>query len=143
MIRGWSHNRRQYEVSAVAVPERNLLQIRSVLLARMLLEFFGFSAKCKTQVPEIVWRGNEACVRGYLRGLFQSDGTVQCFRQREYQLLSAPCVQPAVAPEGRAGAAGKFRHLLPVCSSGALPGSACCPTARAARSSTTARPITS
>jgi ribonucleoside-diphosphate reductase alpha chain len=77
MIRGWSHNRRQYEVTAVAVPERNLLQIRSVLLARMLLEFFGFGAKCKTQVPEIVWRGNEACVRGYLRGLFQSDGTVQ------------------------------------------------------------------
>jgi ribonucleoside-diphosphate reductase alpha chain len=77
MIRGWSHNRRQYEVTAVAVPERNLLQIRSVLLARMLLEFFGFGAKSKTQVPEIVWRGNEACVRGYLRGLFQSDGTVQ------------------------------------------------------------------
>ncbi len=77
MIRGWSHNRRQYEVTAVAVPERNLLQIRSVLLARMLLEFFGFSAKSKTQVPETVWRGNEACVRGYLRGLFQSDGTVQ------------------------------------------------------------------
>ncbi len=50
--------------------------IRSVILARMLLEFFGFGAKCKTQVPEIVWRGNEACVRGYLRGLFQSDGTV-------------------------------------------------------------------
>ncbi|HUL19692.1 MAG TPA: LAGLIDADG family homing endonuclease, partial [Steroidobacteraceae bacterium] len=77
MIRGWSHNRRQYEVTAVAVPERNLLQIRSVLLARMLLEFFGFGPKCKIQVPEIVWRGNEACVRGYLRGLFQSDGTVQ------------------------------------------------------------------
>jgi ribonucleoside-diphosphate reductase alpha chain len=27
-------------------------------------------------VPEIVWRGNEECVKGYLRGLFQSDGTI-------------------------------------------------------------------
>jgi ribonucleoside-diphosphate reductase alpha chain len=77
MIRGWSHNAHQYTVKALAVPERNLLQIRSVLLARMLLEFFGFGPKAKGQVPEIVWRGNEGCVRGYLRGLFQSDGTVQ------------------------------------------------------------------
>src|SRR5262249_6687709 len=77
MIAGWQHRTRKYSVSAVAIPERNLLQIRSVLLARMLLEFFGFGPKAKTQVPEIVWRGNEGCVRGYLRGLFQSDGTVQ------------------------------------------------------------------
>ena len=76
MIAGWAHSKRKYTVSTVAVPERNLLQIRSVLLARML-EYYGFTAKAKTQVPEIVWRGNEACVRGYLRGLFQSDGTVQ------------------------------------------------------------------
>ncbi|HEX4389203.1 MAG TPA: LAGLIDADG family homing endonuclease [Steroidobacteraceae bacterium] len=76
MIRGWSGNARQYTVKAVAVPQRNLLQIRSVLLARTLLEFYGFGPKAKTQVPEIVWRGNEGCVRGYLRGLFQADGTV-------------------------------------------------------------------
>src|ERR1700680_608511 len=75
MIAGWAHSRRKYAVSAIAIPERNLLQIRSILLARML-EYYGFTAKAKTQVPEIVWRGNEACVRGYLRGLFQSDGTI-------------------------------------------------------------------
>ncbi len=49
--------------------------IRSVILARVL-EHYGFTAKAKTQVPEIVWRGSEECVRGYLRGLFQTDGTV-------------------------------------------------------------------
>ena len=75
LISEWSNRRREYTVSAVAVPERNLVMIRSVVLAR-ILEYYGFTAKAKTQVPEIVWRGNEACVRGYLRGLFQSDGTV-------------------------------------------------------------------
>src|SRR5438876_445812 len=75
MIAGWAHRRRQYRVSAVAVPERNLLQIGSVILARAL-EYYGLTAKAKTQVPELIWRGNEDCVRGYLRGLFQTDGTV-------------------------------------------------------------------
>lgn len=76
MITGWSKRSRDYRVSAVAVPERNLIMIRSVILMRYLKEFFGVSATCKAAVPEIVWRGSEACVKGYLRGLFQSDGTV-------------------------------------------------------------------
>ncbi|HEY1892843.1 MAG TPA: LAGLIDADG family homing endonuclease [Steroidobacteraceae bacterium] len=76
MITGWSARSRDYRVSAVAVPERNLIMIRSVILMRYLKEFFGVSVACKTAVPEVVWRGNEACVKGYLRGLFQSDGTV-------------------------------------------------------------------
>src|SRR6202790_1292345 len=50
--------------------------IRSVILARVLAQY-GFTAQTKLKVPEIVWRGNEECVKGYLRGLFQSDGTVQ------------------------------------------------------------------
>jgi ribonucleoside-diphosphate reductase alpha chain len=73
---GWAQAPRGYRVSAVTVPERNLIMIRSVILARVL-DHYGFTAKAKTEVPEIVWRGNEGCVRGYLRGLFQSDGTVQ------------------------------------------------------------------
>jgi ribonucleoside-diphosphate reductase alpha chain len=76
LISGWSQAPRAYRVSAVAVAERNLVMIRSVMLARAL-EFYGFTAKAKTQVPEFIWCGSEDCVRGYLRGLFQSDGTVQ------------------------------------------------------------------
>ena len=76
MIAGWAACPRNHRVSAVAAPERNLVMIRSVILMRYLTEFFGVSAACKTSVPEIIWRGNEACVKGYLRGLFQSDGTV-------------------------------------------------------------------
>jgi ribonucleoside-diphosphate reductase alpha chain len=75
LIASYAHSRRKYSVSAVAVPERNLVEIRSVLLARVL-EQYGFTAQTKLQVPEIVWRGNEECVKGYLRGLFQADGTV-------------------------------------------------------------------
>ena len=66
---------RTYEVSPVAVPERNHVFIRSVILARVL-EHYGFTRNSKLRVPEVIWRGNEACVKGYLRGLFQADGTV-------------------------------------------------------------------
>jgi ribonucleoside-diphosphate reductase alpha chain len=60
----------------VAIPDRNLIMIRSILLARVLAHY-GFTAQTKLQVPEVVWRGTEECVKGYLRGLFQADGTVQ------------------------------------------------------------------
>jgi ribonucleoside-diphosphate reductase alpha chain len=83
LIADWAPRQRRHQVSAVAVPERNLVMIRSVLLARAL-EYYGFTAKAKTQVPEIIWRGNEDCVRGYLRGLFQTDGTVQRDDKRAY-----------------------------------------------------------
>jgi ribonucleoside-diphosphate reductase alpha chain len=75
IISAYSATTRRYRVSAVAVPQRNLILIRSVILARFLAEQ-GFTAKTKTQVPEMIWRGKEDCVRAYLRGLFQSDGTV-------------------------------------------------------------------
>ncbi len=76
LIAGWARNGRKYRVSAIAVPERDLLMIRSAILTRVLMEFFGVTASCKEHVPEIVWRGNEDCVRGYLRALFQCGGTV-------------------------------------------------------------------
>jgi ribonucleoside-diphosphate reductase alpha chain len=77
LIAGFAERPRNYCVSAVAVPERNLVMIRSVILARVLAQY-GFTAETKLKIPEIVWRGNEECVKGYLRGLFQTDGTVQC-----------------------------------------------------------------
>ncbi|MGQ0835518.1 MAG: LAGLIDADG family homing endonuclease, partial [Gammaproteobacteria bacterium] len=75
LITGVSETTREYHVSAVAIPQRKLVMIRSVLLARVL-EHYGFTARTKMQVPEVVWRGSEECVRAYLRGLFQADGTV-------------------------------------------------------------------
>jgi ribonucleoside-diphosphate reductase alpha chain len=76
LIEGWADRARKYRVSAVAVPDRNMVMIRSIILLRVLKDMFGISPDLKTCVPEIVWRGNEECVRGYLRGLFQSDGTI-------------------------------------------------------------------
>jgi ribonucleoside-diphosphate reductase alpha chain len=64
------------KVGAVAIPQRNLLMIRSVVLKQVLEAMYGVTAQSKLRVPEIIWRGNEACVKGYLRGLFQSDGTI-------------------------------------------------------------------
>jgi ribonucleoside-diphosphate reductase alpha chain len=75
LIAGVARNTRHYRVSQVAIPDRNLIMIRSVLLARVL-QHYGFTAQTKMQVPEVVWRGSEECVKGYLRALFQCDGTV-------------------------------------------------------------------
>src|SRR6185312_5347146 len=84
MIAGYSCASREYRVGAIAATERNLVIIRSVILMRVLEQLYGVSVQMKTQVPEIVWRGSEACVKGYLRGLFQSDGTVQRDDRRAY-----------------------------------------------------------
>jgi ribonucleoside-diphosphate reductase alpha chain len=75
MIAGLSRTQRIYCVTPVAVAERNHVFIRSVLLARAL-EALGFTRDTKLRVPELVWQGSEACVKAYLRALFQTDGTV-------------------------------------------------------------------
>ncbi len=79
LVAGLSFAPRNYRVSAVAVPQRNYVFIRSVLLARALA-LYGFTRESKLRVPELVWRGSEACVKGYLKGLFQTDGTVNVSR---------------------------------------------------------------
>jgi ribonucleoside-diphosphate reductase alpha chain len=75
LIENVSERPRSYQVSPVAVPERNHQFIRSILLARVL-EHYGFTRESKLKVPEVVWRGNRECVVEYLRALFQADGTV-------------------------------------------------------------------
>ncbi|HEY8880618.1 MAG TPA: LAGLIDADG family homing endonuclease [Roseateles sp.] len=75
LITGVSQAPRDYLVKPVAIAERNLVMIRSVMLARVLAAY-GFNGQTKLNVPEVVWQGSEDCVRGYLRGLFQTDGTV-------------------------------------------------------------------
>ena len=75
LIAGTARSVRDYAAAPVAVAERNMVFIRSALLAR-ILEHFGFTAESKLRVPEVVWRGSEECVKAYLRGLFQTDGTV-------------------------------------------------------------------
>ena len=82
LIQGQALAPRAYGVSPVAVPARNLVFIRSVLLARAL-QAYGFTRDTKLQVPEVVWRGSEACVKGYLRALFQTDGTVNVSSARQ------------------------------------------------------------
>ncbi|HJW31145.1 MAG TPA: LAGLIDADG family homing endonuclease, partial [Saprospiraceae bacterium] len=42
-----------------------------------VLKRFGFTKESKFRIPEVVWRGTEECIRGYLQALFQTDGTVQ------------------------------------------------------------------
>ena len=84
-----------YQVSPVAVPERNHVFIRSVILARVL-EFYGFTRKTKLQVPEVVWRGSEACVKSYLQGLFQSDGTVNISGKSQSCSIRLASSQPSL-----------------------------------------------
>jgi len=74
-IAGVSERTRIYKVEPVAVAERNHVFLRSVLLARVLQQY-GFTAESKLRVPEVIWHGSEECIKAYLRGLFQADGTV-------------------------------------------------------------------
>ncbi len=73
-----------------AEPCARVAFIRSVLLARYLAHL-GFPAETKRAVPEVVWRGNEDCVRGYLRGLLQTDGNLvgQLSLLKDVQVLLA------------------------------------------------------
>jgi len=75
LIAGISCAPRDYHVKPVAVPKRNYIFIGSILLARYL-EHYGFTQQSKFKVPEVIWRGTEACAKGYLRALFHADGTV-------------------------------------------------------------------
>ena len=84
--------------------------IRSVILARVL-EQYGFTAKTKMQVPEIIWRGSEACVKAYLRALFQTDGTVKRLA-KTHELHGASRIESPIIAEGCSDAAGQFRCLL-------------------------------
>ena len=82
LIAGVANHSRQYQVSPVAVPDRNHIFIRSVILTRVL-EHYGFTASSKWRVPEVIWRGSEECVKGYLQALFQADGTVNISSKSE------------------------------------------------------------
>jgi ribonucleoside-diphosphate reductase alpha chain len=88
MIAGVSEKTRDYQVSAVAVPERNLVMIRSVLLARVL-ERYGFSAKTKKQIPEVATR------------------------RQECLLHHSPGLKSSLFAEGCAGVTGELWHFQP------------------------------
>ena len=75
LVAGLAAVPRDYSVSPIVVPRQNLVFIRSVLLARAL-DSLGFNRRTKLRVPEVVWCGTEQCIKGYLRALFQTDGTV-------------------------------------------------------------------
>ncbi len=60
----------------ITTPSRDLQTLRSVRLRRVL-EAQGVTRACKAHVPELVWRGSDDLVSGYLRGLFSADGGVQ------------------------------------------------------------------
>src|SRR5262249_54537002 len=59
----------------------DLAYFRSSRLLRALAER-GVGPECKLAAPEVVLRGTDDLVAGYLRGLFSSDGSVQGSRER-------------------------------------------------------------
>jgi ribonucleoside-diphosphate reductase alpha chain len=87
--------KKSHTVSAVAVPERNMVMIRSILLAR-LLALYGFNKDSKLSVPEVIWQGSEDCVKGYLSALFQADGTVQRDDKNSYCTIRLASSYPAL-----------------------------------------------
>lgn len=76
-------NGKKVFISPVEIEPRNMVSLCSRLLGRKLAEY-NFTAATKLRVPEVIWRGKEECVKGYLRALFQADGTVQRDDIRSY-----------------------------------------------------------
>jgi ribonucleoside-diphosphate reductase alpha chain len=56
---------------------KNNSRIGSSILHRYLSNNFNFNENTKLRVPEIIWQGNEQCIKGYLKYLFQADGKVE------------------------------------------------------------------
>lgn len=61
------------EIGYSEIPSRNTKLIQSTRLYAPIVEQLGY---VKGQVPEVIWKGTEDCVVGYLQGLFGMDGTV-------------------------------------------------------------------
>ena len=62
-------------ITALSVPTRDRVDLRSVPLAR-IIESYGVTAETKLRVPEVIWQGRREAVVAYLSALFGADGTV-------------------------------------------------------------------
>lgn len=64
-------------------------RIGGVRLRKWVEQFTGANARqIKDRVPEAIWRGSRDLVRGYLQGLFMTDGTVNLAGHKAKQTLS-------------------------------------------------------
>lgn len=68
-------NNRHYPVGVVAIPTKNKVTISSERLLKVL-ESYGFTKETKQRVPDLVWKGDKETVVEYIKGLFETDGTV-------------------------------------------------------------------
>ena len=106
--------KRSRQVSAVEVPERDMVFVRSVVLARLLAEI-GFTVETKLRVPEVIWRGNEGCVAEYLKALFECDGTVNVSGNSKSCSIRLSSSHPELLQDvqvllGNFGVLAKIRH---------------------------------
>jgi len=56
------------------------LRFSNIRLGRIFDEQFNFNGQTKHQVPEVIFKGTEETVKGYLQGLFIADGTVNIIK---------------------------------------------------------------
>ncbi len=52
------------------------LRFSNIRLGRVLDELFNFNKNTKLRVPEVIFKGKKETVKGYLKGLFTADATV-------------------------------------------------------------------
>ena len=56
------------------------LRFSNIRLGRIFDEQFNFNGQTKHQIPEVIFKGTEETVKGYLQGLFIADGTVNVIK---------------------------------------------------------------
>lgn len=74
LVDGEEKPNRSYTISPTKVADSQY-RIGSQRLQRVLAKY-DFRADTKHKVPEVIWQGNKETVVAYLRGLFETDGTV-------------------------------------------------------------------
>jgi len=66
----------------------NKIRFSSVRLGRILYEKYNFKKETKLEVPEFIFKGKEETVRGYLQGLFTSDGSINVLQNNRIPSIS-------------------------------------------------------
>jgi ribonucleotide reductase alpha subunit len=56
------------------------LRFSNIRLGRIFDEQFNFNGQTKHQIPEVIFKGTKETVKGYIKGLFIADGTVNIIR---------------------------------------------------------------
>lgn len=77
LIKNKAQKNRDYNLSFYDLENKDESRLRSTILANVLKEN-GVDLENKYNIPNFIWNGSKETITGFMQGLFQSDGHVNC-----------------------------------------------------------------